>query len=356
MTTRVTWARAAAAGMLALLLSCVALPTQTVRAASESKASSVYWGASIGTQLTGTQAPWDMAAVTAFESKVGKPLSLLGFSSPFADCSSSPCSFYRFPAGPMENVRRYGAIPFFSWGSQSTPASRHQPDFQLADVIRGDYDAYIRSFATAAKSWGHPFFLRFNAEMNGPWFAWSAGVNGNSPGQYVAAWRHVHDIFTSVGATNATWVWCPNVDPDRTYQKLRPLYPGNAYVDWTCLDGFNWGGSPRDWQHFDRVFHSTYSRIARKIAPSKPMIIGETASGNRGGSKAAWVKGMLRALATGYHKIHGVLWFDVYDSGMPWPIETSRRVTRAFGAGIRSSAFTPNLFADIGASPIRPPG
>ncbi len=35
------------------------------------------------------------------------------------------------------------------------------------------------------------------------------GVNGDQPGEFVAAWRHVHDIFTSVGATNATWVWCP---------------------------------------------------------------------------------------------------------------------------------------------------
>ena len=51
--------------------------------------------------------------------------------------------------------------------------------------------------------------------MNGNWFAWMEGVNGNQPGEYVAAWRHVHDIFTAVGATNVSWVWCPNVDPGR---------------------------------------------------------------------------------------------------------------------------------------------
>ena len=69
----------------------------------------------------------------------------------------------------------------------------------------------------------------------------SEQANGNRPGEYVAAWRHVHDIFTSVGANDVTWVWCPNVDPDHKMQSLGSLYPGDAYVDWTCLDGYNWG-------------------------------------------------------------------------------------------------------------------
>jgi hypothetical protein len=174
---------------------------------STAPASTLYWGAWIGDQLTGTEAPWDMGAVSKFEQSVGKQLSLVHFAAPFADCSVSPCSFYKFPAESMEDVRSHGAIPFFSWSSQSTPSNVNEPDFQLSDVISGRYDEYIRSFAEAAKAWGHPFFLRFNWEMNGNWFSWSEGVNGNQPGEYVAAWRHVHDIFTSVGATNVSWVW-----------------------------------------------------------------------------------------------------------------------------------------------------
>ena len=102
----------------------------------------------------------------------------------------------------MESIRDYGAIPVFSWSSQSIPSSLNEPDFQLSDVIAGTYDSYIREFAEAARDWGHPFFLRFNWEMNGNWFPWSEGVNGNQPGEFVAAWRHVHDIFTAVGADN----------------------------------------------------------------------------------------------------------------------------------------------------------
>ncbi len=320
--------------------------------------SPIYWGAWIGEQLTGTQAPWDMSAVSKFEEMMGKPLSLVNFSSPFADCSSSPCSFYDFPKGAMENIREHGAIPFFSWASDSTPTSLNEPDFQLSDVINGTYDSYIRSFAEAAREWGHPFFLRFNWEMNGNWFPWSEGVNGNRPGEYVAAWRHVHDIFTAVGATNTTWVWCPNVDPGNKLQGLASLYPGDSYVDWTGLDGYNWGTnptSPKGWMSFNQLYSSTYRWITEAIAPSKSMVVGEVGSTEYGGSKATWIREMLSTVPVNYPKIRGLLWFEKYDNSMDWPIESSSSATSAFAAGIQNSAYTTNAYANLNAGPIQPP-
>ena len=44
-----------------------------------------------------------MTAVTKFEGMAGKKLSLVDFSAPFANCSSSPCSFYKFPVNEMEH-------------------------------------------------------------------------------------------------------------------------------------------------------------------------------------------------------------------------------------------------------------
>ena len=210
---------------LALVIACLSLSACGSAATRSPRA--LYWGAWIGSQITGAEAPWDMRAVSRFELEAGKPVSVIQFSAPFADCSHTPCSFYAFPAAAMEKVRRHGAIPFFSWASQSTPSEIEEPHFRLASVIDGTYDPFIRSFAEAAKTWGHPFFLRFNWEMNGFWFPWSEGVNGNKAGEYVAAWRHVHDIFTSIGATNATWVWCPYVDPEDGLRDLASLYPGN---------------------------------------------------------------------------------------------------------------------------------
>ena len=319
-----------------------------------------YWGAWIDDRLTGGKPPWDMSAVSAFEQITGKGLSLIEFAAPFYDCGTSPCTPLRFPTEQMDAIRNYGAIPFFGWGSNSIPVPDvpYQPDFELGDVIAGNHDAYIREFAEAARNWGHGFFLRFNWEMNGDWFPWGATVNGAQPGQYVAAWRHVHDIFTSVGATNATWVWCPYVEVTRSFAALGPLYPGDSYVDWTCMDGFNWAENPTNphpWRGFNEIFHNSYREITRHIAPKKPMILAEIASTGGPRAKAAWIRDMFKMLATKYRRIRGLIWFNQVDRGIDWPLDTSPAAARAFAKGIRHWAYKSNGYAAGSASPVLPP-
>ena len=342
------------AATAAALSACVFVSSTTASPGHRPKP--LYWGAVIGPQLTGEAAPWDMRAVNKFERAAHKGISLLSFSSPFADCSSSPCSYFPFPTTQMESLRQSGIIPFLSWAAQSVPSSPNQPRFRLANVIRGDYDPYIRKFAEAAREWEHPFFLRFDPEMNGFWFPWSEMVNHNRPGQFVAAWRHVHDIFTSVGATNATWVWCPNVNFTGRLTPLRRIYPGNKYVDWTCLDGFNWGKTPNSsgWMSFNQIFRSTYNQVVR-IAPSKPMVIGETASEERGGSKGAWIRSALSIIPSRYPSIRGFIWYDEKNQHMNWPIGSSQAATRSFAKGISRRLYMPNLYGKIVSRPIEPP-
>jgi len=351
---RISRSRLLRRGLASLLASSLLLAPA---AAAKKPPNSLYWGAQIGDQMTGEAAPWDMNPVYRFEQIAGKGLSLIEFGSPFAECGSSGCTMTKFPTTPLENARRYGAIPVFSWNSSASPPALDQPGFSLGTLIGGTYDAYIREFALKAKAWGHPFFLRFDWEMNGFWFPWAEGVNGNTPGQFVAAWRHVHDIFTSVGANNVTWVWCPNVDLYSTLTPLGRLYPGDAYVDWTGLDGFNWGkrrGSP-GWQNFNQVFHRTYKRIVSRVAPHKPMMLAEVAASDRGGSKPAWIKNMLVTVRHDYRKVRAVIWYDVDDRGTNWPIERRKQDGNAFRAGIRAGAYRPNEFGGIVNSPIPPP-
>ena len=342
---------------LTALICALALCLSLGTAGAEAKAPAqpLYWGAQIGSQLTGEAAPWDMNALATFQSFTRKPLSLISFNAPFAECQGRSCEFINFPLTPMENVRGYGAIPFFSWSSSATPEEGPQGPWKLSNIVNGSLDPYIRQFATAAKEWGHPFFLRFDWEMNGFWFPWSEGVNGNKPGEFVAAWRHVHDIFASVGATNANWVWCPNVDFTRQLIPLNKVYPGKSYVDWTCMDGFNWGkrNFSVGWQSFNQIFSETYRRIL-KIAPEKPMLLGEVASNEIGGSKPAWIENMLREVPR-YRRVRGLIWFDVRDRNTHWPIESSKQSENAFAKGIARSVYRPNEFGAIAGGPIPPP-
>jgi Glycosyl hydrolase family 26 len=315
----------------------------------------MYWGAWI------EGAPWEWSKVTSFEAEAGKSLSLLQFSSPFADCTSPPCQYEPFPLTPFEDIRAHGAIPFFSWGSQSIPGNPNDPEFQLADVTAGDHDEYIEHFAEAAAAWGHPFFLRFDWEMNGNWFPWGEGANGNQPGQFVAAWRHVHDLFAAAGATNATWVWCPFVNPNHSPNiaaDTASFYPGDEYVDWTCLDGYNWGSHPannQSWRTFSYLFGPTYDEVER-IAPSKPMLIGETASSEVGGSKAQWIEEMFAGLPARFPALRGLLYFDVTDQGHDWPIATSTAAEDAFAAGVAGPRWLANSLGGFGTSPVPSPG
>jgi beta-mannanase len=152
----------------------------------------------------------------------------------------------------------------------------------------------------------------------------------------------VHDLFAEAGATNAIWVWCPNVEYPGTVTPLQSLYPGNRYVDWVCLDGYNWGtnpAKPATWQTPAEVFGATYDLVTRRIAPSKPVMIGETASTEYGGSKAEWITELFRQLPWRFPRIRAVVWFDKAADGMDWPISSSPAAVSAFRAAIASPRY-----------------
>ena len=313
----------------------------------------LYWGAWIGSQLTGKEAPWDMGATSSFQARLGRGLSLLQFSAPFAHCEVGRCSYYTFPTEEMAKIRAYGAIPLFSWNSAISGGDPQAS--RLAELNAGRYDAYIHDFARAAAAWGHPFFLRFDWEMNGDWFPWGAGVEGNNAAEFRQAWRRVHDIFDAAGASNATWVWCPYANRNESL-RLRPFYPGSDYVDWTCLDTYNWGPEspqPTQWHSFRELLTPTYGRITERIAPRKPMLIGEVATSGTPEGKAWWIHGMFAALRHRFQRVRGLVWFDKFDSGTDWPLD-SWPALEAFGRELRHGS-KQNVYAGLDRSPIPPP-
>jgi mannan endo-1,4-beta-mannosidase len=360
--------RPVAALLLALLACCLLAAGASAAGKRPSQSQSppkvkpkpVYWGAWIGDQISGTDAPWDMAPVAYIEQLLGKGMSLIEFSASWEDCTGQSCRFYKFPLQAMDNIRGHGSIPVFGWGAESSPrAGVDQPAFQLGNIIAGRYDPYIAQFATEARDWGHPFFLRPNWEMNGNWFPWSELANGNGRGQYVAAWRHIHDIFLAAGAANVTWVWCPYADTEKRLKKapLKRFYPGDAYVDWTCLDAYNWGRNPvnpKPWRSFDELVDPSYLELTKKVAPRKPLMLGEFATSPFGGHKAQWIRQMFEKLPRKYPRVRALVYFDTVDRTVDWPLETSPPAAQAFAKGISKGIYANNQFGELAISPILP--
>ena len=86
------------------------------------------------------------------------------------------------------------------------------------------------------------------------------------------------------------------------------------------------------------------------------MIIGEVASNEIGGNKAAWIRHLLKIVPNKYRKVRGMVWFDVKDRNTHWPIESSQRAANAFAKGIQRDVYLQNEFAGLNVKgPILPP-
>ncbi|HET6919785.1 MAG TPA: glycosyl hydrolase, partial [Jiangellaceae bacterium] len=131
-----------------------------------------------------------------------------------------------FPAAGAARTAASGAIPSLTWEPWDPAAGTEQPVYALDRITAGDHDAYIGRWAEQVRSYGDPVVIRFAHEMNADWYPWSEQVNGNGPGEYVAAWRHVVDIFRARQVWNVTWSWSPNM-PYVGGTDLAELYPGD---------------------------------------------------------------------------------------------------------------------------------
>jgi beta-mannanase len=220
-----------------------------------------------------------------------------------------------FPTADVDRVVQFGATPMITWEA-CDPTPTHgvcqtsAPSiYTNKNVAAGMFDAYVTAWAQAAKAWGKPFFLRLNHEMNGVWYPWGTAPgnpNQNAPEDYVAAWKHLHQVLDSVGVKNATWVWSPNVG----YPPLAADYPGDDWVDWVALDGYNWGTyDGNQWTSFKDVFAASYTELTSLT--NKPLMFAETASAPGPGDKATWItQGLLCDLPTYFPQTRAVIWFD----------------------------------------------
>ena len=294
------------------------------------------------------QAPFNWATFDATSSKVGVSPNLVGY---FQGWDQT------FRADAVKRAWQQGRMPMMTWESRPISAdnsSNSAPDYSLPKIIGGDFDAYLHQYAKDVVANGLPLAIRLDHEMNGIWYPWSEtdgsrnSINGNSPGDYVKMWRHVHDIFQQEGANDlVVWVWAPNIvnNLPATHKAagyLESLYPGDDYVDWVGLSGYL---RPPYKSDNDFSFDYTFkpSLDALRSITKKPIILAEVGASETDGHKPAWITSFFDGLSKPENSdIIGFSWFNLavtsYVEGVratnDWRIDSRGDSLSAFIAGL----------------------
>jgi beta-mannanase len=224
--------------------------------------------------------------VGQFQHMTGARITVVEFYNPFPG---------PFQAGEAIQATKIGALPLV----QLNPRK-----ITMRDVVAGKYDSAIRSYALAVRTFSCVIILSFGHEMNGWWYPW--GSPWTKPSTFIAAWRHIHDIFAAEGVGNVIWSW----DPSHQYAQFKAgkvassaseWYPGSRYVDWVGLDGYLNPG-----QNFKEIFTRQLASI-RSVAKSKPIYLAET-----GVAKNVHQIRQIDDLFAGVNSYHltGLIWFD----------------------------------------------
>ncbi|HWS31847.1 MAG TPA: glycosyl hydrolase [Actinoplanes sp.] len=201
-----------------------------------------------------------------------------------------------------------------------------------AGILDGRSDANIRAVARKLRNMKRPVLLRWGWEMNGDWFEWGGPQNGQNPANYVKAWKRLHRIFGEQGADNVAWVWSPNWNssPNVSWNKVQKYYPGDAYVDWVGISGYNF---------YNETPSTLFNPVTKLYGARKPIIISETAAVK---NKAKWIK-QLHTWVEKTPAVGAVVWFDtdIQDgTGHNFRFDTDKTALAAYRTMARSSHFT----------------
>jgi mannan endo-1,4-beta-mannosidase len=275
---------------------------------------------------TATPAPRDSPGYYIGVYQRGVPQSYAGITSFTKTTGVSPrvVSYYSgwaepFQVGFAADAVRHGALPLV----QIDPTN-----ISLAAIAAGQYDGYLRSYAEAVRSFGHKVILGFGHEMNGSWYSW--GYQHTPAAVFVAAWRHIVDVFREQGVHNVTWMWTINVIHPGSGQVSSAeipsparWWPGSSYVTWVGIDGYYYKPS---WT-FAPLFGPTIKIVHALSRVPIPILISET------GAPAAYQPTKITDLFAGIraYGLLGFVWFDA-NGAEEWNLSSSAAIA-AFRRG-----------------------
>ena len=223
-----------------------------------------------------------------------------------------------------------GRIPFVSW----KPKTKAGATVTWPSIAGGNHDAWITAQADRIRNFGHPMFMVFNHE---PYDQSTSGWGSAS--DFVAAWRHIVDIFRARGATNVAWVLVLTGYDYKVTGRASAFYPGDNYVDWIGADPYNFFTRDGAWRELSFVTEAFVNWATPK---NKPLMLAEWGSEEDpavAGRKAQWFASAQTWLKS-KPQIKALVYFNsdiVYD----WWIDTSPSALAAFRTMAGDPYFNP---------------
>ena len=242
-----------------------------------------------------------------------QPIRYLGVFEPGSPASYAGVDGFARAVGRQPNLVTY----YSSWGEKfqrafaetayqhgaSTIVEIDPANISLAKIASGEYDSYLLSFANDVAAFNHQVIISFGHEMNGYWYTW--GYHNTPAITFVAAWRHIVNLFRQHGADNVKWLWQVNSLNSRT-GPVQDWWPGSRYVTWVGISGYYYlpGNT------FENVFDPVFAAIRQFT--QDPILIAETAVGPQAGQSRG-----IRDLFAGIRSQHymGLVWFDQHSTG-----------------------------------------
>ncbi len=229
---------------------------------------------------------WNMDQVKAMESWQGKKDAVVNM---FTNWANDTTVMNNLFTQQLPNIWNNQNVPMITWEPFTSGSTT--PNNIDALIANGQYDAYINNWADQLKTFlggadksyntgdDRRAYIRLGHEMNGNWYPWSPAAGGSTPQDYKNMWIHVKTIFDNKGldTSHVQWVWCVN-NLDVGGYNAQALYPGDAYVNWVAIDGYNWGNSQTwsSWQTPNQVFDPMINSL--KAFSTRPIAITEVGS------------------------------------------------------------------------------
>jgi mannan endo-1,4-beta-mannosidase len=253
--------------------------------------------------------PPSYGPIEEFAKAAGKEPNLIGYYSGWAQ---------PFATSFAQSMHDHGVIPFVQ--IDPTLAS-------IAQIADGAYDNYLIQYAQSVRAFGHAVVIGFGHEMNGYWYPW--GYHKVQPSTFVAAWRHMVNIFNQQGAGNVIWLWTVQADEPGT-GPISAWWPGPKYVKWVGIDGYY--SKPAD--SFAKIFAKTIEQV--RAFTSKPILLSETGV-ERSPSQFPNIINLFDGMAQ--YKTLGLVWFDKDQSGQTQPLGTPHLDWRIEDSSLAKLAF-----------------